>query len=149
MFKYGTDMQGYLQYVHYGAILALLEELKNILMEHYWKTEDKVKDETSEIQQIRPLKIHKVYFFVGKLKQAANTENADPTKIQARMKSKIIDEKNMLYFRSNCLCTNSDWKNLESPSGGQNVLSSINSIDQYHANGNGQHLNGSSHADVS
>ena len=76
MFKFGTDMQGYLQYVHYGAVLALLEEIKNILMEHYWKNEDKVIDKSSSIKCVKPLRIHKMYFLIAKLKQYILNQSA-------------------------------------------------------------------------
>jgi hypothetical protein len=108
MIKFGTDMQGYLQYIHNGSLLAVLEELKIILLEHKWKQKGQVKTESSQINYIKPIKLHKAYFFLGELVPQEDIEQKSGRRPAAKVIFKIIDEKENEYFRSECQCMNVD-----------------------------------------
>lgn len=106
MLKFGTDMQGYLQYIHNGSLLSLLEELKIILLEHNWKQKGQVKTESSQINYLKPLKLHKIYFFLGELVAPEESEQQGGKKLPTKVIFKIIDEKENEYFKSECSCLN-------------------------------------------
>jgi len=108
MFKFGVDMQGYLQYIHNGAVLSLLEELKNILLEHFWNQKGQMKTDGSVITYSKPIKLHKIYFFVGEIVSTAEAKQEGSENINRSAKTvfKVIDEKENVYFESNCSCQN-------------------------------------------
>lgn len=108
MFKFGVDMQGYLQYIHNGALLSLLEELKNILLEHYWNQKGQMKTENAQLTYQKPIKLHKMYFFVGEIISIEEVEqgtNGD-VKAKATTRFQVIDERDNVYFESVCNCVN-------------------------------------------
>lgn len=108
MFKFGVDMQGYLQFIHNGALLSLLEELKNILLEHYWNQKGQMKTENAQLTYQKPIKLHKIYFFVGEIvsvEEVAPGSNGD-IKAKATTRFLVIDEKDNVYFESVCNCVN-------------------------------------------
>ncbi len=109
MFKFGVDMQGYLQYIHNGAILCLLEELKNILLEHYWNQKGQMKTLESKIEYTKPIKLHKTYFFLGEIvatEEHKEERSDDEVKRSAQVSFQVIDEKGNVYFKSFCSCVN-------------------------------------------
>lgn len=108
MFKFGVDMQGYLQHIHNGAVLALLEELKNMLLEHFWGQKGQMRTENSAVSYLRPIKLHKIYFFVGEVVSDEEALPGADTNIKHSTSTyfKVIDEKDNVYFESRCNCVN-------------------------------------------
>lgn len=110
MFKFGVDMQGYLQYIHNGALLSLLEELKNILLEHCWEQKGQMKTEDSKLTYLKPIKLHKIYFFIGEIVSNEEVNIIENKSIRAKASTRfqVIDEKENVYFESICHCINTN-----------------------------------------